>query len=355
MALRWMEGFETARNQQNLTRRYNGLVDAFLGLASYETGRLHGFCLTATGNNHTFITPTFANHATWIIGMGVRLKPSAPIGQDQILMEVRDGNNVNCSLTVRQGSVSTSNVRFRLMVGGVQLAISNDFAPGASTFYYLELKVLLATGATGTYELRVNEVTEFSGSSAITATTSAVGNNIKIGCPSTNGGFSIDDIYICDGSGSIRNNFLGDCVVEGILPTSDFSVGLPSVLGAGTGHFDKVDDPANVNTDDDATAVVSTADAQKDLYGYAALAFLQSNFLGVMVQTDARLGSSGSRTYKARFRHSDTTEISGSDVVQTSTSYTPPSFQVWAQRPTGTPADWTLAEINAGKFGLLTG
>lgn len=354
MALRWMEGFESSRTATNLTRRYNGLVDAFLSLASFEAGRLHGFCLTATGNNHTFRTPTFANHATWIVGMGFRTKLGAPITQDQILMEFRDGNNVNCALTIRQGSVSTNNVRFRLMVGGVQLAISNDF-PSSNNFYYLELKVTLATGATGSYTLKVNELSEFTGSSVITATTSAVANNITIGCPTRNAGCSIDDIYICDGSGSIRNDFLGDCVVEAILPTSDFSVGLPSVLGSGTAHFDKMDDPANTTFDDDATAVVSTADAQKDLYGYAAVSFLQSNFLGVMVETQARLGSSGSRTYKARFRHSDTTEISGSDVVQTSTQYQPPSFQVWAQRPTGTPADWTLAEINAGKFGILTG
>lgn len=352
MALRWMDGFESARTSANMSRRYNGQVDGFLNLAAWGTGRLQGFCITATGNNHYGITPTFANHATWIVGMAFR-HVSVP-SNDQILMEFRDGNNVNCSLTVRQGTVNTTYVRFRLMVGGTQVAISAEYPPGASTFYYLELKTTSHLSS-GSYSFKVNEIVEFSGSGVATAQFSAVCNNIKIGCPSSSLGCSIDDVYVCDGSGSIRNDFLGDCVVETILPDSDVTTGFPNLLGAGTTHWDKVDDPSNVAYDDDTTAVVSTADAQKDLYGFAALAFLQSNFLGVQVEIQARLASSGSRVYHARFRHSDTTEISGPAITLTSTSYTPPSFTIWEQRPTGTPADWTLAEINAGSFGILTG
>jgi hypothetical protein len=96
-------------------------------------------------------------------------------------------------------------------------------------------------------------------------------------------------------------------------------------------------------------------DGQKDLYGVSALTFLQSNFLGVMVEIQARLVSSGSRNYKARYKDTGATEISGPTKTIATTSYTPPSFTIWEQRPTGTPADWVLADINNGFWGILTG
>jgi hypothetical protein len=83
-------------------------------------------------------------------------------------------------------------------------------------WYYVELQVTARDGTDGVYELRIDEVTEFSGSMVNLANTATDGVDvISFSSASTNTLW--DDIYILDDQGGQNDDFLGDSAVRGIL------------------------------------------------------------------------------------------------------------------------------------------
>lgn len=123
------------------------------------------------------------------------------------------------------------------------------------SFYFIELKVLV--GNSGTYDVRINNVSVLSGSGDTQNTAVAQWTIVQFGGGT---GTVVDDFYINDGTGSINNNFWGDTRIDVVYPDGDgaSSGWTPST---GTTHYTLIDEAApNGDTDYNSTATINAID-----------------------------------------------------------------------------------------------
>jgi len=364
MAFRHQQGFEVSASTGGLQDDYETWVP--VGTPTFVGGRLQGTALFVGQNvSATFQTFALSSQGTWVVGIGNRGTDPGASGFTVIALLDTGGEQIR--LDVIRGPTDTRNHIFKLMRGATLLAQSVEL--NFDSWEYAELKVVLATGATGSYSLKVNEVVvgatsggtagAFSESSVQTSNLgTAVANKIKFGLASASAlGWYLDDIYVVDGSGAIRNDFLGDYVIEGINPVTPDDTAEWSIFPAAPAtHFDKVDDPNSGGNrhDADATYAESPTDAQSDLYAMSDLVFITGNILCVTQKANVRLTSSGSRTVKFVYKDATPTTSLGTGIAITQTSFRPGIERIMEQDP-NTAADWTVARVNAGKMGLKTG
>jgi len=207
-----------------------------------------------------------------------------------------------------------------------------------NTWYYLELKVVLGTGTSGSVELRANGITIASNSACDTGITSANYVGISGGQGNTSQAYH-DDVYIADDT-----TFRGDCHVETLYPTADSSV--QWTPGTGTTNYDLVDEPGTIN--EGSTDFVETSTTtNKDLYTIGDLATTSGSVYAVQSNVYARKTDAGSRTMHSIVKYSGT-ESNGSTInlLDTGKVYS----DVFMNRPGGT--GWTIAEVNAMEAGF---
>ena len=157
----------------------------------------------------------------------------------------------------------------------------------------------------------------------------------------------LDDIYICNDSGTVRNDFLGIVTIEGIAPGSDGGTTEWDPAGGGS-HYSEVDDQ---DSDDDTSFVQTPDNNKKDLYGVTSLAFISGSILGIQVSSFARVTLAGSRTFAIVYHDGAlATEDESSPFTVNDTDYA--NFcKVWEQNPE-TSADFTLNDVNNAEIGV---
>lgn len=218
----------------------------------------------------------------------------------------------------------------------------------AGTFYYVEFKVTISDSiGANTCKVRVDGVdwiTVATGQDT-KATANALCNVLELGpSGSLTGTYYYHDLYLCDNSGSTNNDFLGDCRIDTIFPTSDgnYTQFTPST---GTDHYALVDE-ATPNTSDynsDATA------GHRDSYGMGNLAALTSQTVyGIQTNAAVLKDDAGVRT-AATFVRSSSTNSDGATVgLSVSQTYI---SQVFETDPNGSIA-WTESSVNAMEGGF---
>jgi hypothetical protein len=340
MALRHLEGFETRQNFDYYTRLYD--PDATSGaITNFTEGRKLGSSARAINcllQTEPLVSPV---ENTWIVGFGFYMEQTATAavsimnasGTAQLSLNWAAGTTPNTfTVSVKRGSTT--------------LATSAEFMLGQ--WHFFELKATVRTSTNGSYELRRNGVNILSASGVNTANTGADGASVF----SFNWGGGIvrlDDIYICDGSGSAFNDFLGDKAIAGSLPTTAgaSTQWLPST----STNVSCVDDPASGPLGD---YVASNIDGDLDLYEFADLSSVAADGTvdAIMVFLTAEMLNSGSRGLKVRFRNSggSTADSAQFDVTLKGTLRTFPI--VFEQDPVAAAA-WTLSAYNGGQFGPL--
>lgn len=213
---------------------------------------------------------------------------------------------------------------------------------GTNSWQYLEIKVTVDT-VNGYFEARVDGNVEFT----FTGNTANRSNNIfdfiRFGSFNQNG--YIDDLYMCNGSGSAFNDFLGPLRVECVLPDEDGShIGLTPSAG---NNYQNVDDnPPNNDTDYN----YSPTPGAYDLYGFAPLA--TGPYLGtsLAVQATAFVRKDDGGLKPSRIVASIGGSKANGDQFGPTDNYVFQS-QIWEQNPV-TSADWYIVDINAAEFGI---
>ncbi len=334
MTLHWVEGFEIHGNSTYLGRKYA----AASGSLTQVTGRLFGSGLAITGAAGNLTTPSFGVQNTWIVGFGFKL--AAVLGTPTVTL--LSGASQQCSLTV---SASGGGYVWVLKRGSTTIATSGTVRT-FGTWYYVELKITARTGTNGSYELRVDETVDVSGSSVNLANTGSDGVDVVMFSATTSDA-SWDDIYINDNQGSVNNNFLGDSAVRGILPNGDgASTGwTPST---GTSHFALVDDTAT--TTNDADYNTGTNNGDRDLYDYENLTgLLNGPIAGIMVTSDMRMVTTGTATVKVVVREG------GVNFDQATHTVNGTGVRGYSQVIENSPDDsapWEVADIDAAQIGV---
>lgn len=214
---------------------------------------------------------------------------------------------------------------------------------------YIEVKVLLHASA-GTVDIRFNGASVLSLTGLDTQNGGTVGwdefgiGHISIGVNDTTT-WDYDDLYVCDGSGGVNDDFLGDVAITPIYPngTGTHSDGTPST---GADQYAVVDEtPMNGDTDYNTLAAV----ADRDSFAFPNAPVASATILGVQVRTQARLDSGGTAGLKAMTRIGGTDYDGAEGAV--GGSYTV-HRQIWDVKPSDATA-WVDTDINAAEFGYV--
>jgi hypothetical protein len=342
MVAKWAEGFETHTGAQ-LVRKYATVTGTFL----QQSGRVFGSSIsTFTG---TLVTPSLGLSTTYVIGFGVRINSALVAlntGGQGLYLE--KGSNEQCHIEFDN---NVGSFELRLMRGSTEVAVTTStFAYGV--WHYFEVKVTV-DDTVGAVEIRQNEVSVLTSTALNTADDTGSQADIFAMRFSSNisGTFSIDDIYVVDTVGTVNNDFLGDSIVEGILPDANGTT-IQWANDAGSGsNFNNVDDA--VGATDELTAGgtnSSDTNGQKDLYSFENLVQTQGNVHFVQVGTQLAMSAAGSRTVKTVYRDPDTTEVDLTTHTVDATEFD--EFTEVHDVNPNSAAPWDVAELNGGEFGV---
>lgn len=334
MSLRFIDGFDhyvTADIPKKWTSSAGGIA------ITAGQGRRGTASARSASDPIRYLTLTLDNQATWILGMAFRVT-QLPSGTNT-LFALLDGASLQTDV--------------RLLAAGDLVVTRNGTvlgtAPGilvVNAYMFLEWLVTIHNTA-GVSTVRLNGANILTLSSLDTQqTANAFANVLRVGTTTGTGHFGtldMDDLYICDGTGSApHNTFLGDCRVDTLLPNAD-ATPLQWTPSTGTTHYTLVDE-ASPNTTD---YVSSSTVGQRDLYGVQDLTTVTGTIYGTQLNLAVLKSDAGLRSVKTLIK-SSASEVLGSAVaLSTSQVYT---RAVQASDP-ATSAAWTEAGVNAALFG----
>ncbi len=311
MALRFMDGAD-----------YYPSADLGLKWTSFANQSVSSTTRYSVGQSITYsgvgrVQKTIDAQSTWIIGHAIR-------------HPIVGGNGGSVGSIIELLSTTTTVATVQVSAGGVLSVTAIDNASGSHTLCSCTVKLNGVTECT---------FAATSGGSTIAASTA---NVIRFNGP-LNAAYFIDDIYICDGTGSAPyNDFLGDC-----------RIGTQRPNGAGystqwtpdsSTNFSRVNETTE---NGDTSYVTANSAALIDSYTMAALPTTPASVLAVQANAVAK-NDAGSHTFQIN------TRISG--VNYTSSTFTlTASYAIYSQLQTASPATsvaWTPTEVANYEIGL---
>lgn len=336
MALRFIDGFDHYTTLAQFLYKY--VETGSSSYVSLDAGRRSGSNGVKLYSSSGYITKTLDDQATWVVGAAVKLG-TFPTSTGTIFQFRDSVGNVQASLCV---STTGALALYRGSTSGTLLATSSG-ALTTGAWNFIEAKLTIADSG-GYFEARVNgDVwTTYTGDTKA-STSLATANSIRLyGMPSVATVY-YDDFYVCDGTGTIRNDFLGDVRVDTLFPSGSGNAAQFTPIGSAN-NWENVDD---ASPDDDTTYNASDTAGNVDTFTFADLSALNASVFGVQANVLARKDDAGMRLLRAVARVG-TTDYEGANMTL-SDSYVD-HRQIWAQNP-ATSANWTEAEINAAEFG----
>ncbi|MES4793250.1 MAG: hypothetical protein C4321_09995, partial [Chloroflexota bacterium] len=250
--------------------------------------------ITATGSNQAVTKNLSGNYPVLIVGAAVRR--TSDYNNNRVLIALRDNGTTQVDLWL-----SSSN-RLYVTRNGTLLGSVSNFSVPLNSWVYLELKAKIDP-TTGYIIVRANGVEVINLTNQNTrATANSFANQLLLQL-STGYGTDIwyDDVYVCDDSGTVNNNFLGDVRIRTVYPNAAGSATQWTPIGASANYQAVSEAQAN----DDTDYVASATAGQVDLYQFAALPAGQ--VFAVQSILTARKDDAGSRTIREKVRQGTTT------------------------------------------------
>lgn len=212
----------------------------------------------------------------------------------------------------------------------------------SAVWQYLEAKVVIHASA-GSVVIKLDEVTVLNLTGIDTLeTANATVDSIRIANYSA-GYIYVDDLYICDTTGSYNNDFLGNIKVEAHLPDAD-GTHTDFACSTGTDHHALVDEASTNETD------YNTGDAvdEIDSYGITVGDDL-GTILGVQITSYAWNPDVGSRKVKNLLRSNSADYLGGNELLLNNTG----EFveDIWERDPDDSAA-FTKTKLDAMEIGL---
>jgi len=344
MSLLFMDGFDHYAST-DITKKWStfGTV-ASLNLNMTADGRRGGgsFKITYNGAN-CWMGKTFAPAASVVVGFAFKFattntEKAVPILKlmDASVQQVVLMLNIDGTLQVTRAGTAVTN--------GTS---ASSLSP--ATWYYVELKVTIADSiSAGTCKVRVNgvDVITVATGQDLKATANATVNEVRLGYMYAGSLVTsyFDDFYLCDAAGSTNNDFLGDCRIDTIYPTSDGNYS-QFTCSTGSTHYALVDE-ATPNTSDYNDGVSAN---DRDSYGLGNLAALSSQTIyGVQVNVAALKDDAGAKNAATFVRSGSTNADGATNALGTSQLYI---WNVFEQDPNAVAA-WTETTVNAMEAGV---
>ena len=346
MALLWIDGFEhlavqgASPSTSAMTRRYPG-ANSSSSYLTIQAGRKMGLCLCynyPSGNDY-YMPMTMGSSTTHVVIIGFAIKTIPGYsGTNFLSVQPHQGNTV----TLKVNSGTSSEIT---MTPGSASPITTSGAGISPTIWrYVELKVDMST-TTWRAILRVdgNVLIDTNFSGIYTTYLSRLDWYLSSGAA---GATYLDDVYVCDGLGTVNNDFLGDHYVAALLPSNDQSVQWSRVGGGSTNSSTLI----TVGPDDDTSYVYSSSSGTQDWYPVYQLHAFSGIIAGIQINADARSDSGSSAYYKTLKSGSQTIQSTVTNLTS-SGSYSQTQWLVASDPSTG--AAWTTDGLGAIYVGLL--
>lgn len=246
MALRMIEGFSFVLSNEEGRNTYKYPFTSYHSLVAHTGGVPNDFIKGATSglgipgrNNYVTVSGTpkpnfvgylsrqrdevgfidtrhFGEYKTWIVGEAVYFTGIMPSPKpSSTLLSFYGPSGIHCGVGVDTGGHIYAFRGSGIERGEHLISSSNTMATGR--WYYVETKVH-TDNLLGSIEVKVNEFTWLKMQNIDTRYSATDGISLmRFHAPRH---FFIDDIYVCDGSGSVHDDFLGDCEVDYLEPRS---------------------------------------------------------------------------------------------------------------------------------------
>lgn len=344
MACVWIEGFESHRLSTQFARKYASQS----GNMTLASGRVFG---NAGGvQSAVMVTPSIGSGNTFVIGYGCRFTShSTAVNSGNQGLYIETGPNEQCHIEIE--STISLGIRFLLKRGATTVATSSYFDFGV--WHYFEWVITVRDGTDGAYELRHNGVQDISNTGVNLADNGTDGWDIFAFRYTSNVSTTLryDDMYVCDGTGSKNNDFLGPSVVEEVEVTANGATNDWGDSGGGV-NSNNVDDSGGSSPDDVGTGgyINSDVNTDLDLFEMSDLVNITGTIHAVQLGLQMAMGAAGTRTVKAKYRDPDTTVVDGASHVIDSTTYDE-FTEVFDDNPNSAAA-WDVADIDDGQFGV---
>jgi hypothetical protein len=230
----------------------------------------------------TIATPWLTINRTLIAGFAFKL---SAIGNAGYLCTFRGPDGDGASAAYENLDIRvTANAALNLWVAGVTNNTTANNIVSANTWYYFEMKAYCDNSA-GTVEVRLDgtPVMTYTGDTQFGAATPNYFSSFAFRGGGNLQRITVDDLYICDASGSTNNDFLGDCRVQTIWPDGDASGNMTA--NSGTDEYAMV----NSHTLNTSNYIKDTTSGNQSVFAYEALPITPNTVLGVMVTTESML------------------------------------------------------------------
>jgi hypothetical protein len=342
VALRFVDSFDHYATAE-FTRKYTS-VNSTPSIQS-GSGRNGGGCFvngsSIPGTSVTSnLRKTLDAQASWVIGAAFYLDTFGTAAAT--ILALLDAGTFQTYLRVNtDGTISW------IRHSGVTLATSAS-ALSTGTWHYIEWKVTIANSVSAnTCKVRVNGVDWITLSAATDTqnTANATANAVMVGNDAALGhSMRIDDLYICDGTGSTNNDFLGDVMVTVLKPdgAGNSTQWTPS---AGS-NWQNVDE---ASVDSDTTYNSTSTAGHVDLYALENLSYTPASIKGI--QWNAQVRKDDASTYDVRrVIRSGGTDYTGSTVLSPNTTYA--NYHEILETDPATSAAWTKSGIDALQAGV---
>jgi len=223
----------------------------------------------------------------------------------------------------------------------------------AGAWNYIEVKVTTFSTTLGAVTVRVNGVNDIAvtGVNTNRAATGTVSKVCFDGDYYGNTIFVVDDLYVCNTSGTANNDFMGDIRIEYLVPTA---AGVRTQFAASSGsNWQAVDEIGASDTDYNSSNVPGAMDlfTMSDLAGNGLIR-------GVQTISRAKKDDAGYRKAVPVFRKAsglgETARWYPGSKVPVGDAFSLLRMQVFETSP-DTGAAWTVDEVNALQYGYAVG
>jgi len=270
-----------------------------------------------------------ASPQTVIVGAGTRL------GTYSSYWELYDGSTVQLRFTLASGAINV------YRGPGTTLLGTHAVSWPLNMWQYLEVRATIDP-TNGSYELRVNGATIGSGSGLNTRNSGASQVTAVRFTGAGGAACHVDDLYICDTTGSYCNTFLGPVCISHLAPASDVSTTWSR--NGGTSNYGRLTETA---PDGDTTYVYDATPGHVDQYGLADLP--TAAYTVAAVASVMYVRSDGGTLSVAPVMWSGSSTSEGAAVAP-GAAYAA-YFQPFYTDP-DTGLVWTVSGINAANIGL---
>jgi len=290
-----------------------------------------------------FFKINFTAASTLVVGAAVNITAVAQVSDR--FFKFKSGGTEQTGVTVNPDNTLS------IIEAGTNILATSTIPIALGTFNYIEFSTTFANAISAhTCQLKING--QLAAEASAGANTNPAGSTHadSFSCifpffiPG-DGAITFDDFYICNGSGSTNNSFLGDISVTALFPNGNGAENdFINDASNSTNNYSHI----NANPSNDGTTFVeSSVPGNIDLYTFGSLSF-SGTVLSVQQVLQAEKSDSGARTFAPVIRLSNTDYI-GSATTPT-TSYLFYSYPNDV-RPSDSMA-WTTTDVNNAQYGI---